>query len=133
MITSVPSSKAKNDPDYDSRFEDLFTELLKSRPNLSDEWPVTIKKTVRTSRHGGPREPTLIKQNYKWNGFKKTTPPKILCIFDDVLTTGAHFRAMSDFLRENDYKGKIVGIFWAKTVWPSLEENEEWVKLNKNI
>ena len=124
-ITFIPSSKVKNDIEYNNRFEDLFKKLLESRPNLSVEWPVTIKKTVRTSRYGGPREPTLIKQNYKWNGFKKNTPPKILCILDDVLTTGAHFRAISDFLKENRYKGIIVGIFWARTVWPSLEENEE--------
>ncbi len=114
-ITAIPSSKAKNDPKYDNRFEDLFEQLSKLRPKLRIERPVEIKQTIDASHRTGEREPEIIKENYMWKGFKKETP-KGLCLVDDILTSGAHFRAMSDFLRENKYNGKIVGVFLAKTI-----------------
>ena len=114
-ITAIPSSTAKNDSEYDNRFEDLFTELQKSRPNLNIEWPIAIKQTIKSSHLGGDRDPETFKKNCFWKGFRKGHP-KMLIIFDDVLTTGAHFRAMSDFLKKNGYEGEIVGVFWARTI-----------------
>ncbi len=117
VLTAVPSSKTKNHPEYNNRFEDLFREILKSLPpGWLVEWPVEIKKTEKSSHLSRERNPEILKKNYIWKGFKNKEP-KILCVFDDVITTGAHLRAMSDFLRENGYKGKIIGICWAKTVW----------------
>ena len=116
-VTAIPSSKHKNDPEYDNRFEDLFKKLSKARPNLNIEWPIEIKKTIQASHHGGGRDPEGFKRNYVWRGFKKNSY-KALCIFDDMLTTGAHFRAVSDFLRENGYKGRITGIFWSRAMSP---------------
>ena len=69
-IIATPSSKAKNDPKYDNRFEDFFKKLLKSRPYLSVEWPVETKKTVPASRCQGNRNPKSIKENYSWKGLK---------------------------------------------------------------
>ena len=115
-ITAIPSSKPKIHPEYDNRFEDLFKELLKTRPKLNIEWPVEIQDIMHSAHHGGSRDPEDIKKIYIWKGFKNT--PEKIGIVDDVLTTGAHFRAMSDFLRENGYKGQIVGIFWSRAVYP---------------
>ena len=113
-ITAIPSSKHKDHSEYDNRFEDLFKELLKSWPNLTIEWPIEIKETVTATHFEENRKlPKDIKDNYIWKGFKKS--PEKLFVFDDVLTSGAHFRAVSDFLKENEYKGQIIGIFWAKT------------------
>ena len=114
-ITAVPSSKAKNDPEYDNRFEDLFEELKKSRPNLNIEWPIEIKQTIKSTHLSGDRDPETFKQNCFWKGFRKDHP-KILIVFDDVLTTGGHFKAVSDFLKKNGYKGEIVGVFWARAI-----------------
>lgn len=114
-MTAIPSSKQKNDPEYNNRFEDLFSKLKISRPKINIEWPVEIKTTAAASHHRGEdRDPVIIQNNYFWKGFSKKAP-KVLIIVDDILTTGSHFRAMSDFLRKNGYEGKIVGVFWAKT------------------
>ena len=115
-ITAIPSSKHRSDPKYDRRFEDLFQELLKSRPSLKVEWPIEVIKTLPSSHQEGRRDPEPIKRNYTWKGFSQKSPPKRLCVFDDVLTTGAHFRAVSDFLRENDYEGQIIGVFWSRAI-----------------
>ena len=113
-VTAIPSSKAKDDPEYNYRFEDLFTELLKTRPDLNVEWPVGIKKTIQASHLGGERKPERFMSNYVWQGLKKT--PEVLWIVDDVLTTGSQFRAISNLLINNKYNGKIIGVFWSRTV-----------------
>lgn len=115
VLTSVPSSKKKDHPEYDNRFEDLFKEILKSHPHWMVEWPVEIKTTTLPAHISGKRDPDTLKKNYIWKGFNHKEP-KILYIFDDIITTGAHLRALSDFFSENGYKGKIIGICWAKTV-----------------
>lgn len=127
IITAIPSSKKKNEPEYNNRFEDLFNKLRKSDSSLIEAWPVEIKKTIQASHRGGERNPEYIKENYVWKGFKKRLP-KILFVFDDIITTGAHFRAMSDFLRDNKYKGHIIGIIWAR----AKEDDTEWLKMMLN-
>ncbi|MBN8538468.1 MAG: hypothetical protein J0M15_15555 [Deltaproteobacteria bacterium] len=119
-ITAIPSSKAKNDPDYTNRFEDMLTHLLTLRPNLIEEWPVELIQTVQASHQAGSRNPQQIQQHYRWRGFQNGVP-QTLVLFDDVVTTGSHFRAMSDFIRSNGYTGNIVGIFWARSVFPTAQ------------
>jgi len=85
-ITAIPSSKTKDDPEYNNRFEDLFKQLLTLRPILRVEWPVEIKRTVDASHRTGEREPEIIKENYIWKGFK-TGASKSVCIVDDILTS----------------------------------------------
>ena len=120
-VTAIPNSKKTTDLEYDNRFEDLFKELVKSRPLLNIEWPIEVKETRQASHLSKKRNPEDIKKNYIWKGFKNNMV-KRLCVFDDVLTTGANFRAVSDFLRENGYEGKIIGGFWSRTIqsYPDL-------------
>ena len=125
-IMAIPSSKAKSDPEYDHRFENLFEELKKSIPDLIIEWPIEVKQTVEASRRSEKRpSPEHIKQNYVWRGFNRKLIPKRLFVFDDVLISGSHFRATSDFLRENNYKGQIIGVFWAR----AKEDDKEWFEI----
>ena len=114
VLTAVPSSRRKDDPEYTNRFEDLFQEILKSHSKWIVEWPIEIKETTEASHNFGPRDPDLLMENYIWKGFKHGEP-EVLHIFDDVITKGAHLRAVSDFLRSHNYKGKIIGVCWAKT------------------
>ena len=121
-VTAIPSSKRKDDPEYDNRFEDLFKECQNIYPSklyrntLNVEWPVEIKNTVPPSHTLKNRpSPAEIKANYIWKGFKGE-PPRKLYVIDDIITQGAHFRAISDFLRDNQYEGQIVGVFWAKAI-----------------
>ena len=123
VLTAIPSSNKKDHPKYDNRFEDLFIEILKSHPEWIIEWPVEIKENIEPSHISKEKNPDVLKKNYFWKGFKNKEP-EALYIFDDIMTTGAHFRAMSDFLRENQYKGKIIGICWAKAVAPPPDPEE---------
>lgn len=114
VLTAVPESRRRGDPEYTQRFEDLFQEILRSHPKWIVEWPVEIKETTESSHNSGQRDPDLLRENYIWKGFEHGEP-EVLHIFDDIITTGAHLRAVSDFLRSHNYKGKIIGVCWAKT------------------
>ena len=75
---------------------------------------VSNKTTVTSSHSGGNRNPKSIEANYQFDGFQKN-PPDFILVFDDVLTSGAHFRAFKDFLKKSGYNGKVYGIFLAKS------------------
>ena len=109
---AMPSSKKEDHPGYNNRFEDLF-KTLKLNIDIIEECPVKIKNNIKASSQGGTREPKDIKNNYIWMDFKEKIP-KVLWVFDDVITMGTHFRAISDFLRSNQYQGLIVGVIWAR-------------------
>lgn len=113
-VTAIPSSKCKLDPQYDNRFEDFFGELAKLRPCIDIQWPIINQSTVTPSHGGGTRSAATLASNYQFSGFTGTHPDFIL-VFDDVLTTGAHFRAFKDFLIQSGYNGKVYGLFWTKT------------------
>lgn len=113
-VTAIPSSKSKTDPLYDNRFEDFFIELAKLRPCIDVQWPITNRATVTPSHGGGTRSATILTSNYVFNGFTGAVPDFIF-VFDDVLTSGAHFRAFKDFLIQSGYSGKVYGLFWTKT------------------
>lgn len=114
-LMAIPGSKPWSHPDNNQRFQDLFKYLLSKQPNLVIHWPIDAINAVPSSaEEDGSRDPEIIKSNYRWLGFIGSNPEKIL-IIDDVLTSGAHFKATVDFLRENGFEGIMKGIFWAKT------------------
>ncbi|MEI8347697.1 MAG: hypothetical protein WCG27_09525 [Pseudomonadota bacterium] len=112
FVSAIPSSRIKSDSLYDHRFEDFFNALRSLRPCVSLVGPVENVQTIPASHFGGPRASEAIKANYRWIGFSGSTPERII-IFDDVVTIGTHFRAYSDFLRDNKFQGEIIGVFWA--------------------
>lgn len=115
LVSAIPSSKSKVDPEYDHRFEDFFKQLQKFCPCVNVIWPVTVINSTQASHQtSGVRNPQMIMQNYLFNGFSGINPVNLI-VFDDVLTTGAHFRAYKDFLSQNGFQGNIFGVFWAKS------------------
>lgn len=54
---------------------------------------------------------------------KKHGAVKTIAIVDDVLTTGAHFRAMSNVLKRSIWNVSIMGLFIARTMRPDEFDN----------
>ncbi len=119
-----PTSKTKNDINYDNRLLKVLSELKKDYPLLKIEEPISLKESVVPSHSGGSRDPTSIMQNFIWNGFswqcsrKYSNDDKFLTIIyiDDMLTSGAHYRAYTDFLIRHYPNCEIYGVFWARRV-----------------
>tara|TARA_B100000315_G_scaffold236460_1_gene252229 strand:+ start:5914 stop:6519 length:606 start_codon:yes stop_codon:yes gene_type:complete len=114
-ITCIPSSKCTTDPDYDFRLEETLLHLKEKKPLINIEYPLKVSQTTLASHLGGSRDISTIYANLKWDGF--TTPPeKLIILIDDVITSGAHFKACKKKFLEHHPGIEVLGLFWAKTV-----------------
>jgi predicted amidophosphoribosyltransferase len=60
--------------------------------------------------------PEQIQANYGIDPALRDPDPQVIGLFDDVLTTGAHFRAASAALKQSFPGVRIVGLFIARRV-----------------
>ena len=119
-VASIPSSKYLSDPEYDNRFEDMFSALKQLRPDIKIETPLSAISSIVPSHHGGTRHPDKILKNLSWNGFQRGVPRHIILV-DDVITSGGHFKACKDLIEENCPEICVLGIFWARRVEPKKD------------
>ena len=118
MLTFVPMppSKSKEDPLYDDRLTKML-HLVRPDPKL-DIREIIIQKRSTGAAHTsdlrpGPPEIMAVYETVK----ALTRPaPHVIVIVDDVLTTGAHFRAAQMVLSSSFPATKIVGLFIARRV-----------------
>jgi hypothetical protein len=114
-VAAIPSSKVKSDPEYDSRMEDMLRILHKLHPTLRIEEPFLARRSLQPAHKGGTRNPQMIYDNLEWVGLSREI--KQIVLIDDVITTGAHFKACQRILTERVPQIATFGVFWAKTVW----------------
>ncbi len=113
-ILAMPSSKKPEHLEYDNRFEDLFNSMVEQQATtINIVTPITLKESVTAVHVEGKREPQALLVNYSWQG-EDLSSINHLIVCDDVITSGAHFRAISNFLRQNGYNNKITGLFFAR-------------------
>ena len=60
--------------------------------------------------------PEQIEAIYQVDTSLKTTPPSVIGLFDDILTTGAHFRAAQAVLQRAFPSVRVIGVFIARRV-----------------
>jgi predicted amidophosphoribosyltransferase len=70
--------------------------------------------------------PGEIRANYAIDNTLTSPVPKTIGIFDDVLTTGAHFRAAADLLSETFPGVDITGVFVARRIIPEVNWEVEF-------
>ncbi|MEX1366594.1 MAG: hypothetical protein AB1Z98_25945 [Nannocystaceae bacterium] len=61
--------------------------------------------------------PTVLAANYRVNR-SLGTPQQSIVVFDDVLTTGSHFKAMQQVLTTAFPGVDVLGLFVARRVFP---------------
>jgi predicted amidophosphoribosyltransferase len=123
-LVPTPPSKPIGDPNYDDRMLQIAR-----RSHAPDGPPTPVLDVLKQARrlhasHVTARRPqidTLVKAYAL-----EDTPlaPERLIFLDDILTTGRHFRAMTEVLRRRFPAAEIVGLFIARRVWnePGLSE-----------
>lgn len=65
--------------------------------------------------------PEAIKANYEFDEELTGPAPKAIGLFDDLLTTGSHFRAAKTILLERFPGVQITGLFVARRIIPEME------------
>ena len=114
VFVPVPPSKARTDPLHDDRITRMLRAIW---PNRSPDVREMIVQSESTeTAHGSDDRPTPdeIERRYRIDHSLTTPEPAVIAIVDDVLTTGAHFRAASAILAAQFPDAQILGLFLAR-------------------
>jgi hypothetical protein len=110
----VPPSKVAGDPEYDDR----MTQVLQLLGNGVDVRELVCQTESMHEAHTAAARPgpATLYNNYEIEESLVEPTPTRIAVVDDVLTTGAHFKAMKRILSEFFPDAQIVGIFVARRV-----------------
>jgi hypothetical protein len=112
----IPPSRVKHDPAHDDRLMRVLRSII---PPLADirELVLQNENTVSKEKQISPDERA---DNYRINEDCAASDPAHIVIFDDVLTTGSHFKGVKKVLQDR-YPGiGIVGLFLARAIRPNV-------------
>ncbi|HEL3210264.1 phosphoribosyltransferase [Stenotrophomonas maltophilia] len=117
----MPGSKPIGHPEHDDRIGKVLARMAAHRPGV-DVRHILKQGSARPAQHagGGRKSPTEICETLQVD-YSLMPPPLSPTIFvvDDVITMGASFAAAKRMLRELPNVEQVVGVFLAKTVWPT--------------
>lgn len=117
----IPPSKVEVDPEYDSR---LFDTLRAVRPKLPDIRPLVVLTGEGFDSKQKGLKPADRAQYYSIAEEFADPTPEIVVLFDDILTTGCHFKAMELVLKDRFPDVTILGLFLARTVRPTEDSDD---------
>lgn len=119
VVIPIPPSKSKSHDLYDDRILQIAVNASLNKPRVQViEFVEQIESTnaFHLSELSRPT-PSQMQENYRiLNCIPQNA--EVVLIFDDVLTTGSHFKAIKNLLLEQypDLKDKIYGLFIAKVI-----------------
>lgn len=116
-IMTIPTSKNRTSEEFDDRFQLLTKHLEALRPDLIVTEPLYKKSDSIAFHAGGERDVAVLLRSLSWRGFEGDSPREIVLI-DDLITWGTSFAACKQLIQKNCPDTGVVGLFWAKTVWP---------------
>ena len=113
----IPPSKAKSDPLYDDRLTRMLSAIRPKPPldvrelvvQTESTDPVHVGDVVRPA-------PEEIQALYRIDETLTEPAPDTIAVVDDILTTGAHFRAAKSVLSTHFPETSIIGLFIARIV-----------------
>jgi hypothetical protein len=115
-LIPMPPSKAKKDPLYDDRLVRMLR-TMRAQPAL-DVRELIVQRVSTNPVHDQQQRPRPeeLEANYSINNNPINPAPQVIGLFDDVLTTGAHYRAASNVLHRAFPGMRIIGLFIARRV-----------------
>ncbi|MCG8556280.1 MAG: hypothetical protein MJD61_13470 [Proteobacteria bacterium] len=121
-LVPMPPSKNTSDPLHDDRMLQVLQRIQGQR--RLDIRELIHQRTSTTAAHAStePRDPVLIAANYIIDESVATPEPRQVALFDDIITTGAHYRAAHMVLGRRFPGASIIGVFVARRVFPTERE-----------
>ena len=126
-LVPIPPSKEKNDPLYDDRMGRMLAAIPAAQP--LDIRELLIQRHTMEAAHDANIRPTpdQIADAYRVEENLCDPAPKIVALFDDVMTTGAHFVGARRVLQARFPQLRVVGFFIARRV-PETTDFSEFVE-----
>lgn len=118
--TFVPirPSKARDDPDYDDRMSQALQLIRPEQPIDMRELIVQTESTAAAHDSEDRPGPQAIARNYRIDEQLTSSQPVAFIVVDDMLTTGAHFKAAQSRLNRRFTGVPVYGLFVARRALP---------------
>jgi predicted amidophosphoribosyltransferase len=118
-LVPIPPSAARNDPSYDDRMSRVIRSMTGELPADFRELILQLR-TVPKAHLSGDLRPTVaeILENYAIDEALAEPEPRVIALFDDILTAGSHFTAAKRLLTGRFPNVRVVGIFIARRIFP---------------
>lgn len=111
----IPPSKIKTDPKYDDRLVNILQQV--GGGNLDVREIILQKENTESYHHSDKRRnPYQIQENYIVDESECNDVNQIMIVFDDMITTGAHYKAVKNLLQKRFPSKRIKGLFVSRRV-----------------
>ena len=116
-LVPIPPSEARESPLYDDRMLRVLRRLGEKLCESLDIRELILQRTSTAADHKAPQRQSLenLIDNYRFNEEVARPAPTSIALFDDLLTTGRHFKAAKHLLQPLYPNMEILGIFVARS------------------
>lgn len=135
VLIPIPPSKHQSDPEYDNRMVQVL-HVFERHAKQQGYAPLVLelveqKANIRGAHASPNNRPNIneLADNYrirhKEREILRESGRKYIYVVDDMLTTGAHFKAMQKVILNVGIPGiKVMGIFLARRIIPAADETD---------
>jgi hypothetical protein len=117
----IPCSKEKSDALYDDRMVRVLRRMMKGLD--ADIRDIIVQEENLDSFHGGCRLPPYrLSEYWSLDHDLCAGEPTAIAVFDDILTTGSHFKAAKILIHERWPNVPVFGVFLARVYRPPVED-----------
>jgi hypothetical protein len=122
-LVPIPCSKVKDDPLYDDRIVRVLVRMM--RGLQSDIRDMIFQSENIESFHTGCRlAPDQLKAYWSLDESLCHGRPAAIAVFDDMLTTGSHFKAAKMLIEDRWPDMLVFGVFLARVYRPAVNLDE---------
>lgn len=116
-LVPIPPSEVRGSPRYDDRMLRVLRRLGEKFRRSLDIRELILQLESTAPDHKADQRQSLedLISNYRFNEQAALPPPKRIALFDDLLTTGRHFKAAEHLLQRRYPDTEILGIFVARS------------------
>ena len=125
VFVPMPPSRAKGDAGYDDRLVRMLRAVRPGRPLDVRELIVQARSMEPSHLRSVRPRASEIARRYRIDETLAVSEPGVVAVVDDLLTSGAHFRAAKRVLTRRFADIEVVGLFLARRV-PEAAAPEEF-------
>ena len=116
VFVPMPPSKAKGDAGYDDRLVRMLQMVRPGQPLDARELLVQTRSVEPSHQRSTRPQASDIARRYSIDETLAVPEPGVVAVVDDLLTSGAHFRAAKRVLTRRFADIEVVGLFLARRV-----------------